>query len=134
MAGSKTDYLEAELLDHVFMKGDYTSPTNIWIALFTADPSDTGGGTEVTGGSYERKQTSGTDWTRSGTSPTTMSNNAELAFVAATADWGTITAFALFDASTGGNMLYWGELTEDKDVDNGDTAKFAAGELDVTED
>ena len=132
MAGSKSDYLEDKLLDHVLMKGDYTSPTNIWIALYTADPSDTGGGTEVTGGSYARKQTSGSDWDAA--SGGASANSGELAFVTATADWGTITAFALFDAVTGGNMLYWGELTEDKAVSSGDTAKFAAGELDITED
>lgn len=132
MAGSKSDYLELELLDHVLMKGDYASPTNIWIALFTADPSDAGGGTEVTGGSYVRKQTSGTDWDAAAGGAS--ANATELSFVTATADWGTITAFALYDAVSGGNLLYWGELTVDKAVNDGDTAKFAIGDIDITED
>ena len=101
------------------------------MALFTVDPSDVGGGTEVTGGSYARKVTAAGNWTRTGSE---ISNNTEMAFVTATANWGTITAFALMDAASGGNFLYWGELTADKAVDSGDTARFAAGELDVTED
>lgn len=131
MAGSKADYLENELLDHVFGKGSYTPPT-IYIALFTVAPTDVGGGTEVTGGSYARKQTAAGDWNAAASGA--IDNANELAFVQATGDWGTVVAFALFDAASSGNMLYWGDLSSLKAINTGDTAKFAAGEIDITED
>ena len=52
MAGSKSDYLENEILDHVLGGADYSRPATVYIALYTAAPTDAGGGTEVTGGSY----------------------------------------------------------------------------------
>lgn len=134
MAGSKSDYLENELLDHVLGGGDYSRPATVYIALFTAAPTDAGGGTEVTGGSYARKAVTNnaTNWPAA--SGGAKSNGTAIEFVTATADWGTVVAFAIFDAATDGNMLYWGDLTASKSVDSGDTARFAAGELDVTED
>lgn len=129
--GSKSDYLEDEILDHIFGKGAYTPPT-IYIALFTVTPSDAGGGTECTGGSYERKATVAGDWTTS--SGGALSNGNELSFVQATASWGTVVAFGLFDAASSGNLLYWGAISPTKAIDSGDTAKFAVGDLDITED
>ena len=52
--GSKSNFLELELLDHVLGNAAYTAPGTVWVALYSATPSDTGGGTEVTGGSYAR--------------------------------------------------------------------------------
>jgi len=131
MAGSKSDYLENKVLDHVFGKSSYTAPT-IYVALFTAAPTDAGGGTEVSGGSYARVETEAADWNTASGGATSNAN--EITFPEATEDWGEVVAFALFDAASGGNMLYWGDLSANKTVNSGDTAKFAAGDLDVTED
>ena len=46
--GSFTDYLENKVLDHVVGKTSFTMPAVVAVALFTAAPSDAGGGTEVT--------------------------------------------------------------------------------------
>ena len=63
------------------------------------------------------------------------SNNNVITFAAPTANWGTIAGFGIFDAASGGNMLYFGSLTTSKTVNNGDAAPaFAAGALTVTED
>lgn len=130
--GSFANYWENEILDHLFGKGSYTPPT-IYVGLSTADPTDDGSGlSEPTGGSYARVQTSGTDWnTASGGA---LDNANDITFPEATGSWGTITHFALFDAATGGNMLAHGSLSASKAVTTGDTAKFAAGDLDVTLD
>lgn len=129
MAGSFTDYLENKILDHVVGKTSFTMPST-WLALFTVAPSDTGGGTEVSGGSYARKSTAGSDWAAaSGGAITTA---ADLTFPTATANWGTIVAAALMDASSAGNMLIWGDLTVSKTVNNGDTFKFLTGDVDFT--
>lgn len=115
-----------------------TGPTSLHFGLLTAAPSDTGGGTEVTGGSYARVTiaSSMTNWAgtqaaasttaSTGTSGTT-SNNIPITFPAPTANWGSIGWFGVYDAVSGGNLLYWGPLTTAKTVNNGDAApSFAA--------
>lgn len=142
-----SDYLENKLIDQLFRNVAYTFPTTLYIGLLTAAPSDTGGGTEVTGGSYARVSVSNstTNWAATnsagstanpsaGTGGTTSNNNA-ITFPAPTANWGTVTHFAIFDASTSGNLLWWGALTVSKTVNNGDAApSFAAGALTVQVD
>lgn len=132
--GSKSDYLELELLDHVLGGADYARPATVYVALYTVTPDDTGGGTEVSGGSYARATVTNdaTNWPAAAAGA--KSNGTEIVFATATADWGTIVAFAILDALAAGNFLYWGAITPNKDVDNGDTAKFAVGDLDITED
>ena len=130
MAGSFSDYLENELLDHVLKTTAYTVPTNLYVALYTAAPTDAGGGTEVSGGSYARKLHNAYDASSGGATE----NTGVITFATATASWGTVLAFAIFDEITGGNMLMWGDLTASKAVDSGDTAEFADGALDITLD
>ena len=126
---SFTDYTEAKVLDHVVGKTSWTMPS-VWVALFTAAPSDTGGGTEATGGSYARKSTAGGDWTAASAGAT--SNAAAITFVTPTGSWGTITHFALMDASTAGNMLAWAPLTTPQAVGTENTVRFLIGDLDIT--
>jgi hypothetical protein len=128
---SKTDYLENKLLDHQTGKTAYTMPS-VWIALFTVAPSDAGGGTEVTGGSYARKSTAGADWAAASGGST--SNATVQTFVTASASWGTVTHFGLFDAATSGNLLRWAALTTSKAIGSGDVASFPIGNLVLTED
>lgn len=140
-----TDYLENKLIDHIFRGRAFTAPTQLWVGLFTAGPSDAGGGTEVTGGSYARATpgvNSDTAWnaTQGGTPAAASSgtggqtaNPGTLTFPAPTANWGTITHFALFDAVSGGNMVFQGALAASKTVNNGDAAPtFTAGQLTFT--
>ncbi len=89
-----------------------TAPTNTYVALFTANPTNAGGGTEVTGGSYARVAVASSGWSAlTGTSPTAISNSAQITFPAATASWGTIIGWGLYDASTAGNLLFWNTTT-----------------------
>ena len=129
MAGFTT-YLQQEILDHIFGNGAYSAPT-VHVGLFTAAPSDAGGGTEVSGNSYARVNASVLFGAASGTA---IANDGAITFPTATGSWGTITHFGVFDASTAGNLLVWGAVTPNKAVGDGDTASFATGELDVTLD
>jgi hypothetical protein len=129
--GSISDYAELKILDHIVGKTSFTMPT-AYVALYTAAPSDAGGGTPVSGGSYARVATSGSSWAAAASGAN--SNAAVITFPTATADWGTITHFALFDASSGGNMLVWGALSVSKVIITGDTARFAIGDLTLTLD
>lgn len=138
-----SNYLENELVDHLFRARSFSAPTAMHVALFTAAPNDAGGGTEVTGGSYARvalnpsfsnwKGTGGeTTATDSAGTTGTTSNNATITFPAPTANWGTVTHFAIFDASSGGNMFFYGALTQSKNVNNGDAApSFAVDALSI---
>jgi hypothetical protein len=134
MAGSKSDYLENKLLDHVLGNTAYTAPTTVYIALYTVAPTDSGGGTEVSGGSYARVAITNNTTNFPAASGGSKSNGTDITFPTATADWGTVVAFGIFDLSTGGNLLYWATLTTSKSILNGDTAKFTAGNITITED
>ena len=141
---SMTDYLENKLIDHIFRARSFTAPTQLWMGLFTAAPSDAGGGTEVTGGSYARATpgvNSDTAWaaTQGGTPAAASSgtggattNPAAITFPAPTANWGVVTHMAFFDAVSGGNMLFQAPLTASKTINNLDPApSFAIGDLDL---
>lgn len=130
-----SDYLEQQLRAHLFRTASFTKPTVLAVALFTAAPSDSGGGTEVSGGSYARVNVPPLDanWTAASSTDGNTDNAADITFPAPTANWGSITHFGIFDATSGGNLLVWGALTTPKTVNNGDPApKFLAGSLDVT--
>jgi hypothetical protein len=128
--GSMSDYLENEILDHVFKTGVWTAPVNLFVALYTAAPSDAGGGTEVTstGSAYERVAENTWDAGSGGAT----NNTGAITFATATNNWGTVLAAAILDASGGGNFLWWGTVTTNKSVTTGDTVSFAAGAVDVT--
>lgn len=126
-----SDYLEMKLLELSVGKTAYTLPT-VYLALFTASPADSGGGTEVTGGSYARLVTAAADWATASTSGTFNAN--ALAFATASAAWGTVVAFGAYDSASGGNLLWWNTLTSSRNVANGDQARFAAGALTATLD
>lgn len=130
-----SDYLEGELIKHIFRTGSFTKPSALYVALFTAAPNDAGGGTEVTGGSYARAQLDPADanWAAPAAGNGVTSNAAAITFPAPTANWGSVTHFAVMDASTAGNMLFHGALSASKTVNNGDPApEFAIGDLTVT--
>jgi len=128
MAGF-SDYLEDKVLDHVFGGNAYTAPATLYVALYTVAPDDTGGGTEVTGGSYVRQ--SGT-FTVSGTNPTTASNSAAIEYPTATDNYGTVVAVGILDASSSGNLLAYANLDTSKSVTTGDVFRFDTGDLDIT--
>lgn len=124
-----SDYLENKLLDHALGTASFTMPTQLYAAAYTAAPSDAGGGTQVTGGSYARVAV---DFNAASGGATSAA--ADIEFPQATADWGTVTHFGLFDASTSGNLLLWGALTASKTIENGDQLIVPAADCDVAFD
>ncbi|GHF71286.1 phage tail fiber protein [Seohaeicola zhoushanensis] len=125
---SFSDYLENALLNHVFRNTALTSPTNVYLALYTANPTDAGGGTEVTGGGYTRQAI-----TFGAASGGAISNTAAVEFTASGASFGTVTGVGIFDASSGGNLLAWDAITSAA-VGDGDTLSFAIGDIDLSLD
>ena len=132
MANNMTDYLEIKLLDHTLGVGAFTMPT-AYIALFTADPGETGDLTNEVpaAAAYARVEIS-TKF--SAATNETSANTTEISFPQATGAWGIVTHIGIMDGTTqgAGNMLYHGQLTASKDVGNGDTFKIAVGDLSIT--
>lgn len=125
---SFSNYLEQKVLEHVFDNTAYTSPTTVYVGLFTTDPTDAGTGTEVSGGSYARQSAS---FTVSGNTATT---DAAIEFPTATATWGSITHIGIFDALTTGNLLAHSSLTAAKTIESGDVFRIPSGDIDITLD
>ena len=123
---SFTNFLETEILDHVFAGAAYTAPSTKYIGLFTAAPGEAGGGTEISGSGYTRKSIV------FATSGATTSNNAAVEFPTATGNWGTITHVGVFDAATSGNLMVYATLTASKAVASGDVFRVPSGDLDIT--
>lgn len=126
MSGA-TNYLEAQLLNTIFRSAAAYKPAGIYIALFTANPTDAGGGTEVTGGNYSRKQVTQADanWNAPAGTPRQISNVNDITWSAVT--WsGTVTGWGVYDASTAGNLLFWYD-SANIIVASGNDVKFVGG-------
>ena len=138
MVANASDYLEQNAMDHFFNKVTLVVP-NTWVALFTADPGDDDTGTEVTqGGAYARIKVnpngsaSGT-WALAAVQGTgyRVDNGADITWATASDNWGTVVSVGIYDASTAGNLLFYGALTASKAVNTDDVFKFPLGALDI---
>ena len=116
---------ETNVLTWTFTNGAVTRPTAWYLGLFTTDPGETQGGTEVSGNGYAREAVTFT------VSGDTASNSAAIEFDAATGSWGTITHVAVYDASTGGTQIAYAALTTSKAIDTGDILRIPANDLDI---
>lgn len=144
MAGNMTDALETALSNLVLRGGSgtgfgYSLGTRLWVALFTATPSDAGGGTEATYTGYARQpfrtgaQTDDVQFTApDGTG--TATNVQVITFPANTGSSQTVTSWGVFNAVTAGTMLFWGPLNASKSIDPSDVPSFPAGSFNLTWD
>lgn len=132
---SKSDYLELKVLDHCLGKTSFTMPTNVYLALCTVVPTDASTGSTITEAGYtgyarKKVEASVLNAASSGKSVT----NAVLEFAACTAGTATVIGWALCDASTAGNVLYWGTATSTVISTTATPATIASGGLEVLED
>ena len=124
-----SDYSEKLLLDWAMTTGSATRPTAWYVALYTAAPNDTGGGTEVTGGGYIRKAVT---FAAAATPGGTTSNTGDVTWTASGANFGTVGWIGIHDAESSGNLLWHGAMTASKIVNDGDTLEFSVGNIDLT--
>ena len=120
-------YLENALINATLRNTSYTSVATVYVGLHTADPTDAGTGTEVSGGSYAR-----TAVTFGAPSDGVSTNSAAVEFPQPTANWGTVSHIGIWDASSSGNLLYHTALDTSKTIETGDIFKIASGSLSVT--
>lgn len=139
---SATNNVENSLVDFLFRAQAYSPDATAYFALFTSATDDAGGGTEVTGGSYARvalaySATNFTNTQNSGTGASTgtggaTSNAVTINFPLATADWGTITHWAIMSASSAGSMRFHGALSASRIISTGGQASFPPGSFTMT--
>jgi hypothetical protein len=122
-----SNYLENALINATLRNTSYTSPTTVYLALYTTDPTDADTGTEVSGGSYARQAI-----TMGAPSNGVSVSSADISFPQCTVSWGTVAFVGIRDALTAGNLLYHSPLTVSKAIDVGDIFKVASGSLSVT--
>lgn len=132
MAGSLSNYSESALLNHLLRNTPFVQPAGLYVGLFTVSPDDAGGGTEVNGNNYARVAAAFAPTT--GTNPTVAVSSVDITFPTPSGSWGTVVAFAVFDALTGGNFLFWGSLSVSKTISASDVIKYLAGNLQITLD
>jgi len=122
-----SNYLENALINATLRNTSYTSPSTVYLALYTSDPTDADTGTEVSGGSYARQSI-----TFGAPSNGASTNTAAIEFPQATGSWGTVAYIGIRDASTAGNLLYHTALDASKTIATGDVFRVAIGSLSVT--
>lgn len=139
MAGSTaSNYQHQKFMEELLLNTAYTPPATLYLALFTTVPNlDGTGGTEVStsGTAYARQSIAAgsAQWDGPAGSNLEYSNKSDITFSTPTADWGTITGAGLYDAASGGNLIYTSTLTSSKQVNNGDGApRVLAGQLRIS--
>ena len=130
------DAWEKMVMSHRFNIQSYATCT-LYLGLSSADPTDDASGVSEPPGAkgYARVKTtnaSSSSWQVADATGVTVDNSVDIEFAAASADWGTMTHFGLFSGSTSGSsVLAYGALSSSKTIENGDSAKFSAGNLDI---
>jgi len=122
-----SDYLENAFLDHFTGTTSTTAPTAVYLGLSTASMNDDDSGTELSGSGYARQAI-----TFGSSSSGTITSNAAVEFPAATASWGSVSHWAIYDASSAGNQLFHGSFATAKTIATGDILKVASGDLSIT--
>lgn len=124
---SMSDYLENAALDHVLGTSTFTAPSNLYLALFTANPAEDGTGTEVSGAGYARQEV-----TFGAASSGLASSTNTPTFTADGGDFGTITHVGIFDASTNGNMLFYAPIATARTITDKESIVFQTGDISIS--
>jgi hypothetical protein len=135
MAGNLSNYAEQQIRKHMFLTGSWTKPSHLYIGLSTTTIADSATGssgiTEPSGNGYSRQQLDPSDssWNAASSTNGTASNASAITFTASGGNWGSITDVFIADASTGGNIYWYGPLASAKTINDGDSLTFAIDAL-----
>ena len=123
-----SNYLELKMLDHFLGTSSTSAPSNVFLSLWTSDPTDAGSGNELSGSGYARQ-----DINFAAASGGAAASNSTVTFPTATGSgWGTVTHIGIHDAATSGNLLYHGALSASKAIGAGDVMQVASGDITIT--
>ena len=138
-----SDYLEAQLINHILRSGSFSKPSSLAVALLTtaAVDSDTGqfsigSGVEVVNDFAYSRQTltlSNAAWKDPEIALISETKNLlDISFSAALGgSWGTIVGIAICDSATydSGNLILHGILNDPVTINNGDSFKISSNDL-----
>ena len=122
-----SDYAENEMLDHMLGTGAFSAPANVFLSLWTSDPTDDGSGTELSGSGYVRK-----DINFGAASSGVATSSGVVTFDTASGSWGTVSHIGIHDAVSSGNLLFHGALSASKTIGSGDVMQIANGAITIT--
>lgn len=128
-----SDYLENVLVNATLRGATYTGGA-VYVALFTSDPTDAGTGQELTDSGYVRQRAHATVTSDGFTVPSngSTSNTRNIIFPAIVQNQVTVSHWGIFDAQTGGNLLYQAPMLNSKTLDPTDVLSFPIGSLIIT--
>ena len=123
-----TNYLENALANAVVGTASYTSPANVYLALYTVAPTESTAGTEVSGNGYARQQI-----TFGNPVDGVVTNTANVSFTASAGNSFNALAYAVTDASTSGNILFV-KTTSTVEATDSEAILFQTGDITITFD
>lgn len=126
-----SNFLEESILNYFFRKQSVPQPTNLYLALYINDPTDSDTGTEVTGSGYTRQQITFGTPTQSG-GKAVITNNQKIEYAIAGSGWGNVSHWAIHSASTGGNMLTYGAFSATNDIKQGNRVEVGTSNLEIS--
>lgn len=126
-------FFAGKVIDHLLRNQAYSPPATLYLALYSAAPGKSGGGTEFTGTGYGRQSVALAAF--SVNADGTTQNTADVEWLDAGGTWGTASHVGVHDASTAGNLLLYQALNSSRGpILIHDDARFLAGELVFTFD
>lgn len=124
-----SNYLRGKVIDGTVRGITYTAPAAVYVSLHTADPTaGATAATEVSAGWYARQAVT---FAAQGTAGQTSNSNT-ITYNGVTAGPISVTHFAVWDAATIGNMLYYAPLSASKTFSTTDVPSWLPGQLAVT--
>jgi hypothetical protein len=118
-----SNYLGNAVINASLRNTTYTSPANVWCALYSTAPTASTSGTELTGSGYSRQSV-----TFSAPSAATTASTGNVTFTAS-ANWLPVVSIAIVDASTGGNILWYSNLASSQVINSGGSIVLTTGTI-----
>ena len=122
-----TNYLSDKLVNATVRNLSYATPEKVYLALFKTNPTKNSIGIEVTGDSYTRPNVTFTV-----PADGVSQNSAQITYAVATTNWGEVGWVGVMDSKEDGNLLYFTELENAKNILTGDQLKFKLNEITLT--
>jgi len=126
-----TRYASTKMTDHLLGNGTFAMPSQIWLGLHDASPTTSGSFDDeigIVGTGYGRAQVTG-KMSLADLLTGLAVLTAPINIGPALSDWGTITHISISDAPAGGNMLFFGALSEAQVIMSGGTFQRVAGQI-----
>ena len=121
-----TNYLANKLISGTVRNTSYPAPRNVYLALYKTDPTKNNTGDEVEAESYNRQEI-----TFNAPANGVTANSAQIDFSVATSNWGNVGWVGIFDQEFAGNLMYFTELDNAKEILTGDQFRIDVDKLNL---